>query len=92
MLLQFQISLHLVHGLSLAFLKLDSLFGFLLGLSSVHRLVILAVIALSLHVVELTINVPGQVLLFNPLPFVTIQADGVEGVTDLLSRELAILT
>ena len=90
-LLQLQVPLHLVHRLSLALLELDRLLGFLFGLGRVQRLVVLAIVALGLHVVELTINVPRQVLFLNSFPLVAIQANRVEGVTDLLRRELAIL-
>jgi len=69
----------------LAFLLGGSLFSACLSSGDVQSLVGLFVNALSLHVGKLELNVFGQIIRLNSLPFVAVKLGGVKSVLDFVS-------
>ena len=82
--------LELVHGL-LAFLLGGRFLGAFLGLSNIKGLVGLLVELFSLHILKFAVDIVCEVLFLNALPLVAVSLCRVEGETDLILRELAVL-
>ena len=83
--------LEFVHGL-LSILMRGCFLSTFLSLGCVQRIVDLPVDLLSLHVLELTVDISAQVIVLDALPLVTISLHSVEGQANLIRRELTVLT
>lgn len=83
--------LELIHRF-LAFLVSSCFLSTFLSLSGIKSIVYLPIDLLTLHVLQLAINISAQVLVLDTLPLATVLLASVKSTADLLFSELTVLS